>query len=120
MARYLERESTTIPVPRVRSHRPNVQYNQPQWDAFFSVLKKHESIAVKKFNISYTLAGEGDAIGVSNKNPFATKPDDANVWIKEGLRLLIRFPVLDLFEALSTDPNDSVCAMWKGTQYAHI
>jgi len=25
-----------------------------------------------------------------------------------------------ILEGLSTDPNDPVCVMWKGTPYAHI
>lgn len=94
--------------------------NQPQWDALLSALTKRESITVKEFSISYMLAGEGYAIGVSNTDPFAAAPTDDNDWIKEGPHLMILVPDPTLLEGLSTDPKDPVYVMWKGTPYAHI
>ena len=77
-------------------------------------------LEVKEFSVSYMLAGEGDAIGVSNTDPFATEPTDDNDWIKEGPHLMIVVPDAKALEGLSTDPKDPVYVMWKGTPYAHI
>ena len=66
------------------------------------------------------LAGEGDALGASNIDPFAAEPTDDNDWIKEGPHLMIIVPDVAAFEGLSTDPKDPVYVMWKGTPYAHI
>ena len=66
------------------------------------------------------LAGEGDAIGVSNADPFATAPTEDNDWVREGPHLMILVPDSAALDGLSTDPKDSVYVMWKGTPYAHI
>jgi hypothetical protein len=91
-----------------------------QWDALLAALQKREPFEVKEFSISYMLAGEGEAIGVSNSDPFATDPTGKDDWVKEGPHLMIL--VLDpaILEGLSTDPKDPVYVMWKGTPYAHI
>lgn len=94
--------------------------NQPQWDALLGALNKHEPITVKEISISYMLVGDRDASGVSNKDPFATEPTVDNDWVKEGPHLMILVPDQTLLEGLSTDPNDPVYVMWKGTPYAHI
>jgi len=94
--------------------------NRAQWDALIASLQKQEPINIEEFSISYMLAGEGDAIGVSNTDPFATEPTNENDWIKEGPHLMILVPDPALLEGLSTDPNDPVYVMWKDTPYAHI
>ncbi len=94
--------------------------NQAQWDTLLGALTKHEPVTVKEFSISYMLAGEGDAIGVSNTDPYAPKPTDDNDWIKDGPHLMILVPDQAQLEGLSTDPKDPVYVMWKGTPYAHI
>ncbi len=94
--------------------------NQAQWDALLGAYKKREPIEVKELSVSYMLAGEGEAIGVSNTDPFATKPTDDNDWVKEGPHLMILVPNPETLEGLSTDPKDPVYVMWKGTPYAHI
>ena len=94
--------------------------NRPQWDALLAALMKKEPIKVKEFSVSYMLAGEGEAIGVSNTDPFATKPTSDNDWVKEGPHLMILVPDQAILEGLSTNPNDPVYVMWKGTPYAHI
>ncbi len=94
--------------------------NRAQWDALLAALQKKESIEVKEFSLSYMLAGEGEAIGVSNTDPFATEPTDTNDWVKEGPHLMILVPDPAALEGLSTDPADPVYVMWKGTPYAHI
>jgi len=94
--------------------------NRPQWDALLAALQKREPIDVKEFSVSYMLAGEGEALGTSNTDPFATKPTDDNDWVKEGPHLMILVPEAASLEGLSTDPQDPVYVMWKGTPYAHI
>ena len=94
--------------------------NQAQWDALLGALMKREPIDVEEFSVSYMLAGEGEAIGVSNTDPFATKPTDDNDWVKEGPHLMILVPNPEILKGLSTDPEDPVYVMWKGTPYVHI
>ena len=94
--------------------------NQAQWDNLLAALMKKESIEVKELSVSYMLAGEGDAIGTSNIDPFASEPTDSNDWIKEGPHLMILVPDPAILEGLSTNPKDPVYVMWKGTPYAHI
>ena len=94
--------------------------NRPQWDALIAAVMTKQPIDVKEFSVSYMLAGEGDAIGVSNTDPFATQPTDDNDWVKEGPHLMILVPDPASLEGLPTDPNAPVYVMWKGTPYAHI
>ncbi len=94
--------------------------NRPQWDKLLAAMLSEKPIDVKEFSISYMLAGEGEALGVSNVDPFATEPTDENQWVKEGPHLMILVPDAAALEGLSTDPKDPVYVMWKGTPYAHI
>lgn len=94
--------------------------NRPQWDALIAAVMTKQPIDVKEFSVSYMLAGEGDAIGVSNTDPFAAAPTDDNDWIKEGPHLMILVPDPAALEGLPTDPKAPVYVMWKGTPYAHI
>lgn len=94
--------------------------NRAQWDALLAALGKKAPIKVNEFSISYMLAGEGDALGVSNSDPFATRATHEHDWVKEGPHLMILVPDPAMLEGLSTDPNDPVYVMWKGTPYAHI
>ncbi len=94
--------------------------NQAQWDAVLGAFMKKKPVDVKEFSISYMLAGEGEAIGVSNTDPFATEPTADNDWVREGPHLMILVPDAAALEGLSTDPSDPVYVMWKGTPYAHI
>ncbi len=94
--------------------------NRPQWDALIGAVMNKEPIEIKELSVSYMLAGEGDAIGVSNTDPYATEPTDDNDWIKEGPHLMITVPDRDLLEGIPTDPSAPVYVMWKDTPYAHI
>lgn len=94
--------------------------NQPQWDALLAALMNKAPFGAEAFSVSYMLAGEGEAIGSSNTDPFATEPTDENDWVKEGPHLMITVPDPAILEGLSTDPSDPVYVMWKGTPYAHI
>ena len=79
-----------------------------------------ESFKADQFSVSYMLAGEGTALGVSNSDPYATEPDKSDDWVKEGPHLMIAVPDSAMLEGLSTDPSDPVYVMWKDTPYAHI
>ena len=94
--------------------------NQAQWDELIGAVMAKAPIDVQKFSLSYMMAGEGEALGVSNVDPFATEPTDQNQWVKEGPHLMILVPDQTALEGLSTDPNDPVYVMWKDTPYAHI
>ena len=94
--------------------------NEAHWDALLGAMMKKEDFKSTEFSISYMLAGEGDAIGVSNSDPFAADPASADDWVKEGPHLMITVPDTAILDSLSTDPADPVYVMWKGTPYAHI
>ena len=94
--------------------------NRPKWDALLGAFMNKEDVDVEEFSVSYMLAGEGEAIGVSNTDPFATEPTADNDWVKEGPHLMILVPDQAQLEGISTDPADPVYVMWKGTPYAHI
>lgn len=94
--------------------------NEAQWDKVLGAFMAKEPIDVEQYSVSYMLAGEGEAIGVSNTDPFATEPSDENDWIKEGPHLMILVPDQAILEGMSTDTSDPVYVMWKGTDYAHI
>ena len=94
--------------------------NEAVWDALIGAMLNKESFEHNKFSVSYMLAGEGTALGVSNSDPFATDPGASDDWVKEGPHLMIVVPDRAMLEGLSTDPNDPVYVMWKDTPYAHI
>ena len=94
--------------------------NEAVWDALIGAMLNKESFAPNKFSVSYMLAGEGTALGVSNSDPYASEPDKSDDWVKEGPHLMIVVPDRAMLEGMSTDPNDPVYVMWGDTQYAHI
>ncbi len=94
--------------------------NQSQWDKLIGAVMTKAPIDVTEFSLSYMMAGEGEALGVSNVDPFATEPTDDNQWVKEGPHLMILVPDPAALEGISTDPKDPVYVMWKDTPYAHI
>jgi hypothetical protein len=86
--------------------------NEAVWDGLISAMMNKADYAPDKFSVSYMLAGEGTALGVSNSDPYASDPKMSDDWVKEGPRAAL--------EGLSTDPSDPVYVMWKDTPYAHI
>jgi len=94
--------------------------NEAVWDNLIGAMLNKKSFKPNTFSVSYMLAGEGTAIGVSNSDPYATEPAMSDDWVKEGPHLMIVVPDRALLEGLSTDPNDPVYVMWKDTPYAHI
>ena len=94
--------------------------NEATWDQLISSMMSKKDFKADKFSVSYMLAGEGTAIGVSNSDPYASDPDKSDDWVKEGPHLMIIVPNPAMLEGLSTDPKDPVYVMWKDTPYAHI
>ena len=94
--------------------------NEAVWDTLISSMLNKKSFKSDKFSVSYMLAGEGSALGVSNSDPYATEPEKSDDWVKEGPHLMIVVPDRAMLKGLSTDPNDPVYVMWKDTPYAHI
>ncbi|MFQ5562899.1 MAG: hypothetical protein ACE5FO_04955 [Parvularculaceae bacterium] len=94
--------------------------NDAQWDALIAAVQSRQPFEATGFGVSYMLAGEGDAIGTSNKDPYATEPTEDNDWVKEGPHMMLIVPDPAMLEKLSTDPRDPVYVMWKDTPYAHV
>jgi hypothetical protein len=94
--------------------------NESTWDSLIHAMMNKESFDSNQFSVSYMLAGEGTAPGVSNSDPYATDPAKSHDWVKEGPHLMIVVPDRGMLENVSTDPNDPVYVMWKDTPYAHI
>jgi len=94
--------------------------NDAVWDALIQAMMTKQSFKADQFSVSYMLAGEGTALGVSNSDPYATDPGKSDDWVKEGPHLMIAVPDRAMLEGLSTDPSDPVYVMWKDTPYAHI
>ena len=93
--------------------------NEAVWDSLIGSMLNRESFDPDTFSVSYMLAGEGTALGVSNSDPYATEAESDD-WVKEGPHLMIVLPDRSMLEGLSTDPNDPVYVMWKDTPYAHL
>lgn len=93
--------------------------NDAAWEAMIGAMMAGEP-GSPAFGISYMLAGEGDAPGASNIDPAATEPTPDNQWVVEGPHLMITLPDATMLEGISTDPEDPVYVMWKGTPYAHL
>jgi len=94
--------------------------NEPVWDDLIGAMLNKKAFQSDKFSVSYMLAGEGTAIGVSNSDPYATDPKSSKDWVKEGPHLMIVVPDRAALEGLSRDPDDPVYVMWGDTPYAHI
>lgn len=94
--------------------------NEPVWDSLIQAMMSKSSFKADQFSVSYMLAGEGAAIGVSNSDPYAHDPHKSEDWVKEGPHLMIVVPDRAMLEGISTSPKDPVYVMWKDTPYAHI
>ncbi len=93
--------------------------NEAVWDELIGAMLGKKEFESDQFSVSYMLAGEGTALGVSNSDPYATDTE-AEDWVKEGPHLMIVVPDRAMLEGLSRDPNDPVYVMWGDTPYAHI
>ncbi len=94
--------------------------NEKTWDALISAMQNKQDFKPDALSVSYMLAGEGTALGVSNSDPYATDPASSDDWVKEGPHLMIIVPDRAMLKGLSRDPKDPVYVMWGDTPYAHI
>lgn len=94
--------------------------NDAQWEALMGALMAGKSYVPTGFGVSYMLAGEGTAPGVSNISPAETEPTPDNDWIKDGPHMMLILPDAAMLEGISTDPADPVYVMWKDTPYRHL
>lgn len=80
----------------------------------------HKTPASGKVGFMYMLSGGTDA---SNTDPYATKPDAGNNWVKTGAHVMIvgaEAGFYDLYPK-SADPDTSApYVMWPGTPYQHL
>lgn len=73
-----------------------------------------------KVGFMYMLAGGTDA---SNTDPYATKPEKGNNWVKTGAHVMIVGATPDFYDMYPKDakPDTSVpYVMWPGTPYQHL
>lgn len=73
-----------------------------------------------KVGFIYMLAGDA---GASNTDPFATKQEPGNHWVKTGPHVMIVGPASTQMVSYpsSADPNiKEPYVMWPGTPYAHL
>ena len=94
--------------------------NEAVWDKLIGSMLGKKEFESNKFSVSYMLAGEGTALGVSNSDPYATDPAKSSDWVKEGPHLMIVVPNRSMLEGMSRNPRDPVYVMWGDTPYAHI
>lgn len=94
--------------------------NPPEWDRLISAMMNKADYQPTEMAISYMLAGEGEALGVSNSDPYHPDPVNAVDHVKEGPHLMIIVPDHSILEGMSRDPRDPVYVMWGDTPYAHI
>ncbi|MCJ8190225.1 hypothetical protein [Sphingomicrobium aestuariivivum] len=94
--------------------------NDARWMALLGAFMKGEPYEGDEFGLSYMLAGEAGAPGVSNIDPTATAPTEDNQWVKEGPHLMVILPDPAAYEGITTDTSAPVYVMWKDTPYAHL
>ena len=92
--------------------------NAMQWVNALIAHKKEPPAG--KVGFMYMLAGGTDG---SNTDPFATKPDASNHWIKTGPHFMILGADASFYDAYpkSADPDTTQpYVMWAGTPYQHL
>lgn len=94
--------------------------NELVWDSLIDAMLNKKDFKSDKLSVSYMLAGEGSAAGVSNSDPYASDPKVSQDWVKEGPHLMIIVPDRAMLKGVSSNPSDPVYVMWKDTPYAHI
>ena len=80
----------------------------------------HKTPPTGRLGLMYMLEGGTDA---SNTDPYATKPQSGNHWIKTGPHLMIVGADQAFYDNYpkSADPDTSVpYVMWAGTPYEHL
>lgn len=80
----------------------------------------HKPPPAGKMGVMYMLAGGTDA---SNTDPYATKPDAGNHWVKTGPHVMVVGAEASFYDMYpkGADPDTSVpYVMWAGTPYQHL
>ena len=83
-------------------------------------LMAHTNPTPGKIGLMYMLSGGTDA---SNTDPYATKPDAKNHWIKTGPHVMIVGADASFYDTYpkNADPDTSApYVMWAGTPYEHL
>ena len=81
----------------------------------------HKEPPANKVGFMYMLRGDG--VGASNTDPYATKEEPGNNWIKTGAHVMI---VVSGAKMLDGYPRDAKAdptrpyVMWPDTQYEHL
>lgn len=94
--------------------------NDATWMEALAAMQSGGEFPTGKFGVSYMLAGEGGAPGVSNIDPAATEPTDDNMWIKDGPHMMVILPDPASYADMSNDTAEPVYVMWKDTPFAHL
>ena len=91
--------------------------NDETWNELMQAVGAKKPFATDRVGLSYMLQGDAH---VSNSDPYATDPNNGDVWVQEGPHLMIIVPK-DLLKGLSDNPrNGGPYVMWKDNPYAHI
>lgn len=80
----------------------------------------HQPPPAGKIGFMYMLSGGTDA---SNTDPYASKPDAGNHWIKTGPHVMVVGAEADFYDQYpkKADPDTTVpYVMWPGTPYQHL
>ncbi|HET9795957.1 MAG TPA: hypothetical protein VFS34_16010 [Thermoanaerobaculia bacterium] len=80
----------------------------------------HQAPPAGKVGFMYMLAGGTDA---SNTDPYATKPEAGNHWVKTGPHIMIVGADASFYDTYpkNADPDTSMpYVMWAGTPYQHL
>jgi hypothetical protein len=80
----------------------------------------HEKPTEGKVGFMYMLAGGTDA---SNTDPYATKPEAGNHWIKTGPHVMVVGADASFYDQYPKDPSPDTSVpyvMWAGTPYQHL
>lgn len=91
--------------------------NSMEW---VQALMAHKPPPAGKVGFMYMLSGGTDA---SNTDPYATKPDAKNHWIKTGPHVMVLGADASFYDSYpkSADPDTSnPYVMWAGTPYQHL
>lgn len=89
------------------------------WD-WAGAWMSHKPPASGVVGFMYMLAGGTDA---SNTDPFASKPDAGNHWVKTGPHVMIvgaESSFYDLYPKAADPDTSSPYVMWPGTPYQHL
>jgi hypothetical protein len=80
----------------------------------------HKDPPANKVGFMYMLRGDG---GASNTDPYATKEEPGNNWVKTGSHVMIVGSGATLLEGYPRDPKADPTkpyVMWPGTPYEHL